>query len=1234
MASNYMGRTRAQTEKGRVYAMESHRKELKKSRTRLSNQISLFDDLLNTRNVDMVKTELIRLESWFTEMKSVVDRLLDMVEREERGQLRDLISKKRSEVLEVGNRVERWLVSEGERDARSGRSKSSRNSEVQSNVQLTVKLIMVQSRLEDKLDLCDQLLESDDAEMVKVEVKNLESLNKEMKEISNRLGEGVSDEDRMKVADIVEKVDKKVQEIGNKVGEQISYDRKSQRSGKNREAQKTEISNSGVPNSSQKKEKELNTDNVKQNLVSPANSNLRVQDQDDRRSTRSNFSNQSKLTMLKNPSSGYSISDDKGVKNVKQQVDGRTAGEIGREDTTQEVVTNHEEDQGEFEEEDNILQLSLRFKELHFSKEGGSLNDFDGIQGKEPVSLRKDKDAEDPEFPSPKLASPKLSGGEDRNSIRSGRSRLSEQSSHSRHSNVSGNKKNIALITNGVGRKAASVKSWDGRKSNAATGNIAELKKPTSLRSFGSRRSLSSTKSKLVKVARDHKRLQNNVLFDDMSEKSYRRRDIELLNGLEENEADKAAECLRNLRLKMKNQDGLVRDLLATKNNEMMSKEVENLDKLYEQMVGNAETLVENLPRREAEEISEEINRVDMRMMETKRQVARWMAAQARREERSMLSGASINSRRSGGRNSVGKVDESLLRDNIRRLHERLEGQRLLIEDLLKANDMEMMVREVGVLEHLHGNLVAVVDKLSKVRTEREEDELEQMMTEEESKLFKIKKEVIRWMAAQAETDTRSQVSNSSRHTVMSGNSVGSRGKGNRKEGEHELKDQLWERLIKLRVQLNAKKSLCKELLTKTMDIVKLRQEMCQLEETYREAAGVALDLRELVPVGEAEKIMEKVEQEDVEIHQIKRSMVSQMAAECNLGSNETVGKVRGVKKSDEELECSLPNQDGKSREVEGKDASSQSKDVSKHDLEEELKRIGLRLKNQRSLVSDLLKSKDTEMMNREVQNLDKVYDDYVAAASQLRTLSLKKEAEEVSALIDAEDANVFQVKQLVSKWMVSQAEAPIDSAASRSVGHVDKSLDHCEETSRGHTEVGEVRGHTEVGEIRYKMAKDTEKEVENNEETKTLVLEGRAESCDKSAYSKDRQESKIEKLFAEVEALKKEKVANLASSRENGTTTKEPVKEVRFLDSKTSSKEMAEISELREEIEAIRREMQEESEGTENMESIVPGSTPTVHDTEITKLREEITALKRERERPSEGCKLGLMSWEVSRAK
>lgn len=72
--------------------------------------------------------------------------------------------------------------------------------------------------------------------------------------------------------------------------------------------------------------------------------------------------------------------------------------------------------------------------------------------------------------------------------------------------------------------------------------------------------------------------------------------------------------------------------------------------------------------------------------------------------------------------------------------------------------------------------------------------------------------------------------------------------------------------------------------------------------------------------------------------------------------------------------------------------------------LKRDLERTMGRLSNQRTLVEDLLESTDTDMMNHEIQALDKAYDDMIAAASLLRECSTIEKGREVSLLIDAED--------------------------------------------------------------------------------------------------------------------------------------------------------------------------------------------------------------------------------------
>ena len=55
--------------------------------------------------------------------------------------------------------------------------------------------------------------------------------------------------------------------------------------------------------------------------------------------------------------------------------------------------------------------------------------------------------------------------------------------------------------------------------------------------------------------------------------------------------------------------------------------------------------------------------------------------------------------------------------------------------------------------------------------------------------------------------------------------------------------------------------------------------------------------------------------------------------------------------------------------------------------------RIKTRLENQRSLIDDLVQTNDKEMAKRELQTLDKAFDDFVAIIAELRKISGAEEA-------------------------------------------------------------------------------------------------------------------------------------------------------------------------------------------------------------------------------------------------
>ena len=96
-----------------------------------------------------------------------------------------------------------------------------------------------------------------------------------------------------------------------------------------------------------------------------------------------------------------------------------------------------------------------------------------------------------------------------------------------------------------------------------------------------------------------------------------------------------------------------------------------------------------------------------------------------------------------------------------------------------------------------------------------------------------------------------------------------------------------------------------------------------------------------------------------------------------------------------------------------------------------EAKRIVKRLANQKSLFENLLKSKNVEMVDREISKLDSIHQELLETYAQVREIvQTEEDSSEVSEnlqnlvkVVDEEDTAVFQVKKAVSVWMIEQTE-------------------------------------------------------------------------------------------------------------------------------------------------------------------------------------------------------------------
>ena len=74
-------------------------------------------------------------------------------------------------------------------------------------------------------------------------------------------------------------------------------------------------------------------------------------------------------------------------------------------------------------------------------------------------------------------------------------------------------------------------------------------------------------------------------------------------------------------------------------------------------------------------------------------------------------------------------MSEDILTERWRKTRERLENQRLHMEELFEMNDLEMMQRELNILEQIHQTLIALSQRLSQIVVqERAEDICDQLL--------------------------------------------------------------------------------------------------------------------------------------------------------------------------------------------------------------------------------------------------------------------------------------------------------------------------------------------------------------------------------------------------------------------------------------------------------------------------------------------------------------------------
>ena len=222
------------TPKGKDYQIELLSNELKTGRRKLRNLISLFEDLLKTKNAERVTIELKQLEECLSQLQSVGQKLCELLEGEERCTVTETLDEEKENVLKVKNAVNEWLAVQPDDDKKSKISRRSRESsrskhsqrskkepvsvdegengpDAKSKTRMMINLMRKQSKLEGQMGIVEDLLKCKGTKMVTREAVKLDTILKEMTSTFPTLGVKLSPEESQKVEDIVKEGELKVE---------------------------------------------------------------------------------------------------------------------------------------------------------------------------------------------------------------------------------------------------------------------------------------------------------------------------------------------------------------------------------------------------------------------------------------------------------------------------------------------------------------------------------------------------------------------------------------------------------------------------------------------------------------------------------------------------------------------------------------------------------------------------------------------------------------------------------------------------------------------------------------------------------------------------------------------------------------------------------------------------------------------------------------------------------------
>ena len=512
-----------------------------------------------------------------------------------------------------------------------------------------------------------------------------------------------------------------------------------------------------------------------------------------------------------------------------------------------------------------------------------------------------------------------------------------------------------------------------------------------------------------VKKARERKGASLSDSFHNLRSRSWKMTSNDDLRSMKERFRLEVKRMIK----KVTSEIQLTSDLVEVGGRDILQRRLERLERLEEEIGSGFFQSSQLFLEEEKEEIERTTEELEEKLLQAKNCVVKALVSASKEEIRSIVSDRSGRSRKSKG-SIEGKYewrqteDQNELIQVFNYVQKRFESQMKLILDVCEAEDSESAHKEILKAERMLQSMQDIAEKLSKVVPFSNVKYLLEVITKKEGKVAKCKRKMIK-LATKAKEDNHSVTSCSTRKTHLTGVSSNSqlsekKDVSNMCEMKVSQTECLKDEWAVWKVKLSEEKQIC-QMLESEENPYAAEKEIRKLEDTFNKMEKVAFRLREQLPSIEMDEVSKTLEREDNEVFEIKRKAIKRIADES---------------KMKEDL---LTRDNGNGKEGLCKKAGA----AGSKRAESEAILMKSRLDNQMLIIDDLIKAKNWDLIDWEVQVLDKVYDSYVAVMAQLREKMTQEEAKELSKKIDEEDTRVFKKKELVAKLKSCAQEKKVD---------------------------------------------------------------------------------------------------------------------------------------------------------------------------------------------------------------